>query len=100
MCNATRIGGSYGARITRNVPFTVATAIAAYKLNKPVRMFMNFNTVRRERIETQNQKQRQTETITDTKEKQRKRYTEPETDTERETDIIETQTERKIATLY
>ncbi len=39
-----KVGGSYGARITRNVPMTILCALAASKYNKPVRMFMDFNT--------------------------------------------------------
>lgn len=39
-----RIGGAFGAKITRNSLLACATAIAAHKLQKPVRMRMTFTT--------------------------------------------------------
>jgi xanthine dehydrogenase/oxidase len=40
-----KVGGSYGARITRNVPYSMLTAWAAAKLNLPVRMNVQFNSL-------------------------------------------------------
>ncbi|XP_050304460.1 xanthine dehydrogenase-like [Anthonomus grandis grandis] len=38
-----RLGGAFGAKITRNAFVTTAAALAAYKLNKPVKMWMNLS---------------------------------------------------------
>lgn len=39
-----RLGGAYGCKITRNSQISCAVAIAAYNLNKPVRMLMALTT--------------------------------------------------------
>jgi xanthine dehydrogenase/oxidase len=41
---ARRTGGAFGAKITRNVPVIAAVAVAANKLNRPVRTTLNINT--------------------------------------------------------
>ncbi|KAF2900359.1 hypothetical protein ILUMI_05828 [Ignelater luminosus] len=38
-----RVGGAYGAKITRSAQTACATALAAYKLHKPVKMKMTFS---------------------------------------------------------
>ncbi|CAG9763262.1 unnamed protein product [Ceutorhynchus assimilis] len=37
-----RLGGAFGAKVTRNAFVSSAAALAAFKLNKPVKMWMNF----------------------------------------------------------
>ncbi|CAG9765804.1 unnamed protein product [Ceutorhynchus assimilis] len=37
-----RLGGSFGAKLTRNMFAVGAAALAAFKLNRPVKMWMNF----------------------------------------------------------
>lgn len=39
-----RLGGAFGAKITRNAQLACAAALAAYKLQKPVKMRLSFTT--------------------------------------------------------
>lgn len=39
-CCVRRVGGAYGAKITRSIQIAAATALAAFLLNRPVRFIM------------------------------------------------------------
>jgi xanthine dehydrogenase/oxidase len=39
-----RLGGGYGAKISRNALISTACALAAHKLHRPVRLVMNLET--------------------------------------------------------